>query len=79
MIRHHENPQQINSIAIYARGSSVWVNTKSPRLIDGPTVASDLDKTEANKALMQSYMDDLLHGRRQKFAGYFDGNHYIPA
>jgi predicted SnoaL-like aldol condensation-catalyzing enzyme len=46
-------------------------------MIDGPTVASDLDKTGANKALMQSYMDDLLHGRRQKFAGYFDGNHYI--
>ena len=26
---------------------------------------------------MQSYMDDLLHGRREKFAGYFDGNNYI--
>jgi predicted SnoaL-like aldol condensation-catalyzing enzyme len=46
-------------------------------MIDGPMVASDLDKTEANKALMQSYMDDLLHGRREKFAGYFDGNNYI--
>jgi predicted SnoaL-like aldol condensation-catalyzing enzyme len=46
-------------------------------MIDGPTVAIDLDKTEANKALMQSYMDDLLHGRREKFRGYFDGNHYI--
>jgi predicted SnoaL-like aldol condensation-catalyzing enzyme len=46
-------------------------------MIDGPTVASDLDKTEANKALMQSYMDDLLHGRRERFRSYFDGNHYI--
>ena len=46
-------------------------------MIDGPTVTSDLDKTEANKALMQSYMDDLLHGRREKFASYFDGNNYI--
>ena len=26
---------------------------------------------------MQSYMDDLLHGRREKFASYFDGNNYI--
>ena len=33
-------------------------------MVDGPTTASDLDKTEANKALMQTYMDDLLYGRR---------------
>jgi predicted SnoaL-like aldol condensation-catalyzing enzyme len=46
-------------------------------MIDGPTTASDLDQTEANKALMQTYMDDILHGRRDKFAGYFDGNNYI--
>jgi predicted SnoaL-like aldol condensation-catalyzing enzyme len=25
---------------------------------------------------MQTYMDDLLQGRRDKFAGYFDGNNY---
>ena len=46
-------------------------------MIDGPTAASELDKTEANKALMQTYMEDLLHGRRDKFASYFDGNNYI--
>jgi predicted SnoaL-like aldol condensation-catalyzing enzyme len=46
-------------------------------MVDGPTVASDLDKTEVNKALMQAYMDDLLHGRRDKFPSYFDGNNYI--
>jgi predicted SnoaL-like aldol condensation-catalyzing enzyme len=45
-------------------------------MIDGPTMASDLDRTAANKALMQTYMDDLLQGRRDKFAGYFDGNNY---
>jgi predicted SnoaL-like aldol condensation-catalyzing enzyme len=44
---------------------------------NGPTVASDLDKTEFNKALMQTYMDDLLNGRRNKFPGYFDGNNYV--
>jgi predicted SnoaL-like aldol condensation-catalyzing enzyme len=44
---------------------------------DGPTTAAHLDKAEANKALMQTYMDDLLQGRRDKFAGYFDGNNYI--
>lgn len=46
-------------------------------MLDGPTAASDLDKTEANKALMQTYMDDLLRGRRDRFASYFDGNNYI--
>ncbi len=46
-------------------------------MLDGPTIASELDKTEANKALMQTYMDDLLQGRRDKFASYFDGNNYI--
>jgi predicted SnoaL-like aldol condensation-catalyzing enzyme len=46
-------------------------------MIDGPTMVSDFDKTEANKALMQTYMDDLLNGRKDKFAGYFDGNNYI--
>ena len=45
-------------------------------MIDGPTMASDLDRTSANKALMQTYMDDLLQGRRDKFAGYFDDNNY---
>ena len=46
-------------------------------MIDGPTVTSDLDKTETNKALMQTYMDDLLHGRKEKFSSYFEGNNYI--
>jgi predicted SnoaL-like aldol condensation-catalyzing enzyme len=55
-------------------------NTPSPSghtMTDGPTAASDLDKTEANKVLMRKYMDDLLHSRRDKFASYFDGNNYI--
>src|ERR1700733_6009994 len=46
-------------------------------MIDGPTIASDLDKTGANKALMQRYMDDLLAGRRETFPSYFNGTQYI--
>ncbi len=46
-------------------------------MTDGPTTPSDLEKTEANKTLMRAYMDDLLSGRRDKFAGYFDGNSYV--
>ena len=47
-------------------------------MIDGPTATTDLDKTEANKALMQAYMDDIVFNRRrEKFPVYFDGNNYI--
>jgi predicted SnoaL-like aldol condensation-catalyzing enzyme len=46
-------------------------------MTDGPTFAYGLDKTEANKALMRNYMDDLLNGRKEKFAGYFDGDNYM--
>jgi predicted SnoaL-like aldol condensation-catalyzing enzyme len=46
-------------------------------MIDGPTAASDLDQTEANKALMQRYMEDLLAGRRETFPSYFNGTQYI--
>lgn len=46
-------------------------------MIDGPTVATDLDRTVANKALMRTYMDDLLAGRRSTFTSYFDGTRYI--
>jgi predicted SnoaL-like aldol condensation-catalyzing enzyme len=46
-------------------------------MTDGPATASDLDQTEANKALMQRYMDDLLAGRGETFLGYFKGKQYI--
>jgi len=52
-------------------------NPSGHTMIDGPTTASDLDKTESNKSLMQTYMADLLTGRRDRFASYFDGNNYI--
>ena len=46
-------------------------------MIDGPTTTSNLDQTEANKALMRRYMDDLLAGRRETFPSYFNGIQYI--
>jgi predicted SnoaL-like aldol condensation-catalyzing enzyme len=46
-------------------------------MIDGPTTAMDLDRTDANKALMKRYMDDLLSGRRETFSTYFNGIQYI--
>src|SRR5712675_599906 len=38
--------------------------------------ATEPDKTEANKALMQRYMEDLLAGRRETFPSYFNGTQY---
>jgi len=47
-------------------------------MIDRPTKPNDLDKTAANKALMQAYMDDIVFNRRRKkFPVYFDANNYI--
>ncbi len=45
---------------------------------DGPTESTDLDKTEANKALVKSFVKDILmNGEMGKLAQYFDGDNYI--
>ena len=46
-------------------------------MIDGPAQAADLDRTAANKALVQAFVEDILvAGRMDKLAGYFDGDRY---
>lgn len=53
-------------------------NPSGRTMIDGPTQATDLSKTEANKALVNLFVDDILvNGRMDKLAGYFDGDNYI--
>ena len=53
-------------------------NPSGNTMIDGPTQATDLEKTEENKALVRRFVDDILvNGRMEKLAGYFDGDHYI--
>lgn len=53
-------------------------NPSGRTMLDGPTEATDLDKTEANKALVRAFVDDILvNGRMDKLAGYFDGDHYL--
>ena len=53
-------------------------NPSGRSMIDGPTAATDLDKTDANKALVQAFVEDILvHGRMEKLAGYFDGDNYL--
>jgi predicted SnoaL-like aldol condensation-catalyzing enzyme len=47
-------------------------------MTDGPTEATDLDKTANNKALARNFVDDILvNGRMEKLTGYFNGDQYI--
>jgi len=52
-------------------------NPSGHTMTDGPREATDLDKTEANKALVRAFVDDILvNGRLAKLAGYYDGDNY---
>ncbi len=47
-------------------------------MIDGSIDVKDLEKTEANKALVKQFVEDILvNGKMDKLAGYFDGDNYI--
>lgn len=45
---------------------------------DGTTEISDLDKTDANKQLVENFVRDVLKGENpDRLPEYFDGNNYI--
>ena len=68
VVEHWDNLQETPSHA----------NPSGHSMIDGPTQASDLDKTEANKVLVESFVNDILvNGRMEKLASYFDGDNYV--
>ena len=53
-------------------------NPNGQTMTGGPTEAHDVTKTEANKALVRAFVDDVLvHGRVDRLAGYFDGDRYV--
>lgn len=53
-------------------------NPSGHTMTDGPTQATDQAKTNANKTLVRSFVDDILVNRRlDKLAGYFNGDRYI--
>lgn len=53
-------------------------NPSGRTMIDGPTQAVDLHKTDANKQLVRAFVDDILvNGRMDKLAGYFEGDNYV--
>jgi predicted SnoaL-like aldol condensation-catalyzing enzyme len=68
LIKNMPPDASVNTIRVFEDGDYVFAHTQY-----GPTIASDLDKTDANKALMQRYMEDLLVGRRETFPRYFNG------
>ncbi|MFT5253802.1 MAG: putative SnoaL-like aldol condensation-catalyzing enzyme [Flavobacteriales bacterium] len=53
-------------------------NPSNHTMIDGATELKDIDKTNVNKVLVSSFVEDILvNGKMEKLAGYFDGNNYI--
>jgi predicted SnoaL-like aldol condensation-catalyzing enzyme len=53
-------------------------NPSGRSMVDGPVEATDLDQTAVNKALVESFVDDVLvNGQMEKLASYFDGDNYI--
>jgi predicted SnoaL-like aldol condensation-catalyzing enzyme len=52
-------------------------NPSGRTMIDGPTRPTDLERTEANKALVRGFVEDILvNGRMDKLPGHFDGDRY---
>ena len=53
-------------------------NPSGRTMIDGPTLATNLDKTVANKVLVAAFVDDILvNGRMDRLAGYYDADNYV--
>lgn len=52
-------------------------NPSGHTMIDGATEIKDIDKTEINKTLVRSFVDDILvNGKMEKLPSYFDGDNY---
>ena len=52
-------------------------NPSGHTMADGPTEAKDLNKKEANKTLVRSFVEDILvNGQMEKLAGYIDADNY---
>jgi len=52
-------------------------NASGRSMIDGPTKVEDVGKTEANKSIARSFVDDILvNGRFETLTKYIDGDNY---
>lgn len=55
----------------------IAANPSGRTMTDGPTVATDLDRTETNKALVARFVDDILvHLRLERLPAYSAGDRY---
>lgn len=53
-------------------------NAGGHTMTDGPVVATDLDQTEANKALVRAFVEEIVVKRqRDQLADFFNGDNYI--
>lgn len=53
-------------------------NPSGRSMIDGPTTATDLGNTTANKALIKAFIEEILvHGRMDKLSDYIQGENYL--
>ncbi|MCD9576241.1 nuclear transport factor 2 family protein [Flavobacterium soyae] len=53
-------------------------NPSGHTMTDGPAEVKDAESTNANKALVEAFVNDILvNGKMDKLAGYFDGDNYI--
>jgi len=53
-------------------------NPSGHTMVDGPTEATDLERTESNREIVRDFVDDvLIRGHRQKLEHYIDENRYI--
>ena len=55
----------------------VWPTASGRTMVDGPTEVKDLDRTEANKAIVRAFADDvLIGGQADKVADYISTEQY---
>ena len=53
-------------------------NASGHTMTDGPVVATDFDQTEANKALVRAFVEEIvMQGQFDKLADFYDGDNYI--
>lgn len=54
------------------------LNPSGRSMIDGTTTISDRDLTDANKALVRAFVDEILvNGRMSKLGSFIDGENYL--
>ena len=52
-------------------------NPSGHSMVDGPTEATDLDRTKYNRETVQSFVDEaLINGQLNKLANYIDAEHF---